>query len=160
MKLTHNIQINENIITATIAVTELGNSTIDAETELNQLHNFVREIEYSKISFVNAMKLDANGIPVTTTEAADGSTIEEIELKNLINKKFIVDENLKLDITIDVTKIPEAEYSSNVVFNKPEIYGQALATLFIDKVEATISEKLAEIRALANDIEKETDVIL
>ncbi len=160
MKLTHNIDIKENIITATIAVAELGNSTIDASTELNQLHNFVREIEYSKIDFKSCMKLDANGIPVTTTEAADDSTIEGIELKNLINKKFIVDENLSLDIAIDVTKIPEAEYSENVVFNKPEIYGQALATLFIDKVEATIAEKLAEIRALANNIEKETEVVL
>lgn len=160
MKLTRNIDIKENIITATIAVAELGNSTIDAETELNQLHNFVREIEYSKIVFVSNMKLDANGIPVTTTESINDSTIEKIELKNLINKKFIVDENLKLDITIDVTKIPETEYSANLVFNKPEIYGQALATLFIDKVEATIAEKLTEIRALANNIEKETEVVL
>lgn len=160
MKLTHNIEINENIIKATITVSELGNSTIDADTELNQLHNFVREIEYSKIDFKSSMKLDINGIPITTTEATDDSTIELIELKNLINKKFVVDENLSLDITIDVTKIPEAEYSANTVFNKPEIYGQALATLFIDKVETTIAEKLAEIRALANNIEKETEVIL
>lgn len=31
MKLTQNIEINENIITANIKATELGNSTIDAE---------------------------------------------------------------------------------------------------------------------------------
>ncbi len=160
MKLTHNIDIKENIITASIAVTELGNSTIDAETELNQLHNFVRELEYSKIVFTSNMKLDTNGIPVTTTETTDDSTIEKIELKNLINKKFVVDENLYISFTIDVTKIPEIEYNKNIVFNRPEIYGQALATLFIDKVEATIAEKLTEIRDLSNNIEKETEVIL
>ncbi len=160
MKLTHNIEINENIITATIAVTELGDTIRDGQTELNQLHNFVREIEFSKIDFKSSMKLDVNGIPVTTTEAADDSTIELIELKNLINKKYVIDENLKLDLSIDITKLPTTEYSENTVFNKPEIYGQALAMLFIDKVEATIAEKLAEIRALANNIEKETEVIL
>ncbi len=50
MKLTHNIDIKENIITATIAVAELGNSTIDADTELNQLHNFIRELNTVRLT--------------------------------------------------------------------------------------------------------------
>ena len=49
MKITQNIQINEDKITATITVAELGDSTRDAQTELNQIHNWCREIEFSKI---------------------------------------------------------------------------------------------------------------
>lgn len=159
MKLTHGITINENIITAKIAVSELGDSTRDASTELNQLHNFVRTIEYSKVDFKGNLKI-VNNLPVITEDEANGSTIEEISIIDLINKKYVIDENLSIEFTIDITKIPEAEYSSNVVFNSPELLGQARATLFIEKIKSTIAEKLAEIRALANDIEKETDVVL
>mgnify|MGYP001057887787 CR=1 FL=1 len=57
MKLTQNIEINENIITANIKATELGNSTIDADTELNQLHNFVKVIEFSQVDSITFTKL-------------------------------------------------------------------------------------------------------
>lgn len=159
MKITQAIKIDENKIIANIAVAELGDATRDAQTELNQLHNFVREIEFSKIDFTSNMKI-VNNMPVVTTDEADGSTIEEISIKDIINKKFVIDENLAIEQTFDITRVPETEYSSNVVFNSPELLGQAYAVLFIEKVKSTISEKLAEIRALANDIEKETDVVL
>ena len=159
MKITQGIKIEENKVTATISVSELGDSTRDAQTELNQLHNFSREIEFSKIDFTSNMKI-LNNTPVVTTDPVDGSTIEEITIKDLINKKYPIDENLAIEQTFDTTRIADAEYSSNKVFNSPELLGQAYAVLFIEKVKSTISEKLAEIRALANDIEKETDVVL
>lgn len=159
MKITQGIKIDENKVTATVSVVELGDSTRDAQTELNQLHNFNREIEFSKIDFTANMKI-VNNMPVVTTDPVDGSTIEEISIKDLINKKYPIDENLEIEQTFDTTRIADAEYSSNAVFNKPELLGQAYAVLFIEKVKSTISEKLAEIRALANDIEKETDVVL
>ena len=159
MKITQGIKIEENKVTATISVSELGDSTRDAQTELNQLHNFNREIEFSKIDFTSKMKI-VNNMPVVTTDEADGSTIEEITIKDLINKKYSIDENLAIEQTFDTSRIADAEYSSNKVFNSPELLGQAYAVLFIEKVKSTISEKLAEIRALANDIEKETDVVL
>ena len=159
MKITHGIKIEENKITASIVVSELGDSTRDAQTELNQLHNFNREIEFSKIDFTANMKI-VNNMPVVTTDEVDSSTIEEISIKDLINKKYPIDENLTIEQTFDTSRIADAEYSSNKVFNSPELLGQAYAVLFIEKVKSTISEKLAEIRALANDIEKETDVVL
>lgn len=159
MKITQGIKIEENKITATITVAELGDSTRDAQTELNQLHNWRREIEFSKIDFTSNMKI-VNNMPVVTTDPTDGSTIEEISIKDLINKKYPIDENLAIEQTFDTSRIADAEYSSNKVFNSPELLGQAYAVLFIEKVKSTISEKLAEIRALANDIEKETDVVL
>ncbi len=159
MKITQGIKIEENKVTATISVSELGDSTRDAQTELNQLHNFNREIEFSKIDFTSKMKI-VNNMPVVTTDSVDGSTIEEITIKDLINKKYPIDENLAIEQTFDTSRIADAEYSSNAVFNSPELLGQAYAVLFIEKIKSTISEKLAEIRALANDIEKETDVVL
>ena len=159
MKITQGIKIEENKVTATISVSEIGDSTRDAQTELNQLHNFNREIEFSKIDFTSNMKV-LNNTPVVTTDEADGSTIEEITIKDLINKKYPIDENLAIEQTFDTSRIADAEYSSKAVFNSPELLGQAYAVLFIEKVKSTISEKLAEIRALANDIEKETDVVL
>lgn len=159
MKITQNIQIDEDKITATITVAELGDSTRDAQTELNQLHNWCREIEFSKIDFTSNMKI-LNNTPVVTTDPVDDSTIEEISIKDLINKKYPIDENLAIEQTFDTSRIADAEYSSKAVFNSPELLGQAYAVLFIEKVKSTISEKLAEIRALANDIEKETDVVL
>lgn len=159
MKITQGIKIEENKVTATISVSELGDSTRDAQTELNQLHNFSREIEFSKIDFTSNMKI-VNNMPVVTTDEADGSTIEEITIKDLINKKYPIDENLAIEQTFDTSRIADAEYSSKAVFNSPELLGQAYAVLFIEKIKSTISEKLSEIRALANDIEKETDVVL
>ena len=159
MKITQNIQINEDKITATITVAELGDSTRDAQTELNQLHNWRREIEFSKIDFTSNMKIVDN-IPLCTSDPTDGSTIEEISIKDLINKKFDIDENLAIEQTFDASRIPTSEYSDNVVFNSAELIAQAYAVLFIEKIKSTISEKLAEIRALANDIEQETDVVL
>lgn len=158
MKLTQSIDINENIITATIAVSELGNTTLAADVELNQLHNFVREIEYSDIEFKSNMKI-ANGIPVTTSEGTDESTIEEVEIKDLINKKIVLDENFKAELVININKIPQSEFGEHV-FTSKELVGQAYAVLFIDKIKAAISEKLTEIRALSSDIEKTSDVVI
>ena len=159
MKITQAIKIDENKVTASITVAELGDSTRDSITELNQLHNFSREIEFSRIDFTANMKI-VNNMPVVTTDPVDGSTVEEITIKDLINKKYPVDENLAIEQTFDTSRIADAEYSNKAVFNSPELLGQAYAVLFIEKVKSTISEKLAEIRALANDIEKETDVVL
>ena len=159
MKITQGIKIEENKVTATISVSELGDSTRDAQTELNQLHNFSREIEFSKIDFTSNMKI-LNNTPVVTTDPVDDSTIEEITIKDLINKKYPIDENLAIEQTFDTSRIADAEYSSKAVFNSPELFAQAYAVLFIEKVKSTIAEKWAEIRALANDIEKETDVVL
>lgn len=159
MKLTHEIPIKDNIITAKVIIAELGNNTIDSDTELDQLHNFVRIIEYSQIDFKANMKI-VNGIPVVTSDPIDNTTIEEISIKNLINKKIILDENFSAELPIEVNKIAVSEYESNTIFNSPELIGQAYAVLFINKIEAAVAEKLSEIRALASDIEKPVDVVL
>ena len=158
MKLNINKTIDENIITVDITVLELGTSDTDSITEKNMLHDFVRSIEYAKIQFKSNMKLDSNGDPVTTDEEVDDTTVVSIELKDLINKSFIVDENLHVTFSIDVTKIPETEVSA--VFDTVEKVGKAKVQLFAAKIQEEVGKKLAEIRALSTKFEGETEVIL
>ena len=88
MKLAQKTEINEDVITVSLNVEELGDSVRDAETEKNQLHNFVRYIEYSQIDFSGNMKLSDAGIPVVVSEDPDGSTIEKVTISDLVNKKY------------------------------------------------------------------------
>lgn len=159
MKLTQSIDIKENIITSSVKVAELGNTTIDKNLELEQLHNFVRTIEYSTIDFSANIKI-SNAKPVVTSDPVDGSTIEAISIKDLINKKIVLDENFEAELIIDIDKFPASEYESNTVVNSKELLGQAYAVIFIEKIKTAVAEKLAEIRALASDIEEPVDVVL
>lgn len=159
MKLTQSINIKENIITSSVRVAELGNTTIDADLEMEQLHNFVRTIEYSSIDFSANIKI-SNAKPVVTSDSPDGATIESISIKDLINRKIVLDENFVAELTIDIDKFPTSEYESNTVVNSKELLGQAYAVIFIDKIKTAVSEKLSEIRALASDIEEPVDVVL
>ena len=159
MKLTQEINIKENIVTAKVSVAELGNTTIDALQEQEQLHNFVRIIEYSSIDFSSNINV-SNAKPIITSDPTDGSTIEEISIKDLINKKIILDENFEAELIIDIDKIPTSEYESNTVVNSKELLGQSYAVIFIEKIKTAVAEKLAEIRALSSDIEEPVDVVL
>ena len=158
MKLNISKTIDENIIGVDISVAELGTSDTDASTEKDMLHNFVRTIEYSKISFKSNMKADSNGDPVTTDSEVDGSTIISVELKDIINQSFVVDENLHITFSVDVTKIPESEVKAP--FDSVEKLGKARVELFATEIQEEIGTKLAEIRALNTKFEGETEVVL
>ena len=158
MKLNISKTIDENIIGVDISVAELGTSDTDASTEKDMLHNFVRTIEYSKISFKSNMKADSNGDPVTTDSEVDGSTIISVELKDIINQSFVVDENLHITFSVDVTKIPESEVKAP--FDSVEKLGKAKVELFATKIQEEIGKKLTEIRALNTKFEGETEVVL
>lgn len=158
MKLNISKKIDENIITVDISVAELGTSDTSAELEKDMLHDFVRNIEYSKIQFKANMKVDSNGDPVVTDDEVNDSTVVSVELKDLINKSFIIDENLHITFSIDVTKISDTEVST--VFDSVEKVGKAKAELFADKIKKEIGKKLDEIRALSTKFEGETEVIL
>lgn len=158
MKLNINKTIDENVIGVDISVAELGTSDTDAATEKDMLHNFVRTIEYSKISFKSNMKADSNGDPVTTDSEVDDSTIISVELKDIINQSFVVDENLHITFSVDVTKIPESEVKAP--FDSVEKLGKAKVELFATKIQEEIGKKLAEIRALNTNFEGKTEVIL
>lgn len=157
MKIKDIKTIDKDIVSVEIFVSELGTSTLDAAEEKNQLENFIKSIEYKKINFVGNMKLESN-VPVVTTDPVDDSSVVEISIPNLINKKIEVNEDMKIELSIDTTKIADSEL--NAVFSTKEMLGQARITLFTEKIKEAISEKLLEIRNLANTFEGETETIL
>ncbi len=158
MKLNINKTIEQNIITVEISVAELGTSDIEADAEKSMLHDFIKTIEYGKIDFKGNMKLDSNKDPIVTEEEADDSNIVSIEINDLLNKSFVIDENLHILYSFDTTKILDNEVSS--VFDTVEKVGKAKAQLFITKIQEEIGKKLTEIRALSTKFEGETEVIL
>lgn len=158
MKLNIAKKIDENIITVDITVAELGTTDTDESTEKELLHDFVRTVEYSKIQFKANMCEDTNGDPIVTEDALAENTIVSIELKDLINKSHVIDENLHITFSVDVMKLPETEAVKP--FDTVEKLGKAKAVLFATKIQEEIGKKLAEIRALNTKFEGDTEVVL
>lgn len=158
MKLKVNKKIENNIITVDIGVDSLGTSTSTNEEESAILADFPRSVRFSDIDFSANVKLDENGDPIVTDEEADDSTIVTVELKNIINKEYPINEDMDISISFDVTKIATSE--TNTLLDTVEKVGKAYATVFAAKVQAEIAKKLAEVRALNTKFEGETEVVL
>ena len=158
MKLKVNKKIENNVITVDISVDSLGTGTITSEEEAAILEDFPRSVKFSEIHFEANVKLDENGDPVVTEEEADDSTIVTVELKNIINKEYPINEDMNISISFDVTKIPTTE--TNTLLDTVEKIGKAYGTVFAAKVQSEIATKLAEIRSLNTKFEGETEVIL
>lgn len=158
MKLNIAKKIEENIISVDISVAELGTTDTDSNSEKELLHDFVRIIEYSKIQFKANMCVDANGDPIVTDSELSENTVVSVEIKDLINKSHIIDENLHIIFSVDVTKIPEIEAVKP--FDTVEKLGKAKAVLFATKIQEEIGKKLSEIRALNTKFEGDTEVVL
>lgn len=159
MKLKVSKSINENIITVTIGVVELGTSNSVADEEENMLLDFPRSVRYSDINFKGNMKIDTvSGDPIVTDSEVEDKKVVSIEIKDVINKEYSINKDMEITFTIDVSKIPDAELDS--VFTTVEMLGKARAELFATKIQEEIGKKLAEIRALNTKFEGETEVVL
>lgn len=158
MKLKVNNTIENNIITVRITVDSLGTSTSTEDEERALLADFPRSIRFSEIDFKANVKVDENNDPIVTDSDPDESTIFEIELKNIINKEYFINEELDIVMPFDVTKISSAE--TNALFDTVEKVGKAYAVVFSTKVQAEIAKKLAEVRSLNTKFEGETEVVL
>lgn len=158
MKLKVNKKIENNIITVDIGVDSLGTSTSTNEEESAILADFPRSVRFSDIDFSANVKLDENSDPIVTDEEADDSTIVTVELKNIINKEYPINEDMDISISFDVTKIATTE--TNTLLDTVEKVGKAYATVFAAKVQAEIAKKLVEVRSLNTKFEGETEVVL
>ena len=158
MKLNINKKIENNIITVDISVASLGTSTSTSEEEMSVLADFPRSIKFSDIDFKAKVKLDENSDPIVTEDEVDGSTVVEVELKNIINKEYPINADLNISMPFDVTKISTSE--TNTLLDTVEKVGKAYATVFAAKVQAEIAKKLAEVRSLNTKFEGETEVVL
>lgn len=158
MKLNVKKTIEENIITVDISVEELGTTESIQSEELSLLHDFPRSVRLSDITFTANMKLDSNRNPIITSESTNDSTIEQVSITNLIDKEYLIDENLHITKEFDVTKIPLSELGN--VFDTVEKLGKARAELFSFKIQTAIGEKLTELRDINTSFEGNTEVIL
>lgn len=158
MKLKVNKKIENNIISVDISVDSLGTSTSTNEEESAILADFPRSVRFSDIDFSANVKLDENSDPIVTDEEADDSTVVTVELKNIINKEYPINEDMDISISFDVTKIATTE--TNTLLDTVEKVGKAYATVFAAKVQAEIAKKLVEVRSLNTKFEGETEVVL
>ena len=157
MKINQKNTIENDNVGVDITVDVLGTADLTAEQELELLHNYNKMIEFNKISFKGNMRIN-NNLPVVTDDPIDGTNVVEVVINDIINEQIIVDENLHITFSRDVTKFPESEL--NDVFSKREMLGQAKVILFATRIKEAITEKLAEIRDLSNTFEGEESFTL
>lgn len=159
MKLKVNKSIENNIITVDISVAELGTVNSTEIEEAQVLSDFPRSVLFSNIDFKSNMKIDsATGDPVVTSDPVDSTNVEEVQIENIINKEYAINQDMNIVMTFDVTKIPSS--ALNNVFDTVEKLGKAYAELFSVKIQEEIGKKLTELRSLNTKFEGETEIVL
>ena len=158
MKIIQKPNVENDIVSVDISVQMLGTADLTAEQEKELISNYNKVIEYNKIQFKGNIKLNSDGVPEVTEDSVDGTTVVELEIKDIINERKIVNEDISFHFERDVTKYPDSVL--NDVLNKKEIYAQAECVLFATRIKKALEEKLAEIRALNNKFETETEYTL
>jgi len=126
MQLTTDIDIEDGIIIATIMCTDISDETKEA------LHDYTKILKYSDIDFTAKIKV-TNGMPsIVTDDDPDGETVKI----GLIDKSFVIDENLNLELKLDSNKMSDKELTSSI--SNIEILSKAKAIIWIDKVKGEI----------------------
>lgn len=134
MQLTTNIDIDGGIITANVICTDISDETKEA------LHDYTKALKYGDIDFSAKIKV-TNGMPaIVDDDDPDG---EEVKI-GLIDKSFVVDENLELELKLDSNKMSNKELTSSIT--NVEILSKAKAIIWINKVKSEIQRLVDEAR--------------
>lgn len=134
MQLTTNIDINGGIIVASIQCTDISDETKEA------LHDYTKLLRYGDIDFSAKIKV-TNGMPaIVADDDPDGETVKI----GLIDRSFVVDENLNLELKLDSNKMSDKELTSSIT--NVEILSKAKAIIWIDKVKGEIQKLVAAAR--------------
>jgi len=149
MQLTTDIDIEDGIIIATIMCTDISDETKEA------LHDYTKILKYSDIDFTAKIKVTNNMPEIVTDDDPDG---EEVKI-GLVDKTFIVDENLNLELKLDSNKMSDRELTSSI--SNVEILSKSKALIWITKVKDKIQTLVNEAREqnIAN-IEGTTEEII
>ena len=158
MKIIQKPNVENDIVSVDITVQMLGTADLTAEQEKELISNYNKVIEYNKIQFKGNIKLNSDGVPEVTEDSVDGTNVVELEIKDIINERKIVNEDISFHFERDVTKYPNSVL--NDVLNKKELYAQTTCILFATRIKEALEEKLTEIRALNNKFETETEYTL
>lgn len=128
MQLTTDIDIDGGVVIASIKCTDISDETKEA------LHDYTKLLRYGDIDFSAKIKV-TNGMPaIVDDDDPDG---EEVKI-GLIDKSFIVDENLSLELKLDSNKMSNKELTSSI--SNVEILSKAKAIIWIDKVKSEIQK--------------------
>lgn len=123
MQLTTNIDIDGGVIVATIQCTDISDETKEA------LHDYTKLLRYGDIDFSAKIKV-TNGMPaIVADDDPDGETVKI----GLIDRSFVVDEDLNLELKLDSNKMSDKELTSSIT--NVEILSKAKAIIWIDKVK-------------------------
>ena len=126
MQLSTNIDIDGGVIVASIQCTDISDETKEA------LHDYTKQLRYGDIDFSAKIKV-TNGMPsIVTDDDPDGETVKI----GLIDKSFVIYENLNLELKLDSNKMSDKELTSSI--SNIEILSKAKAIIWIDKVKGEI----------------------
>lgn len=117
MQLTTNIDIDEGIVSASVECTDISNETKEA------LHDYIKILRYGDIDFSAKIKVTNNMPEIVDDDDPDG---EEVRI-GLIDKSFVVDENLNLELKLDSNKMSDKELTSSI--SNVEILSKAKAII-------------------------------
>jgi len=128
MQLTTNIDIDSGIVIASIKCTDISDETKEA------LHDYTKLLRYGDIDFSAKIKVTNSMPEIVDDDDPDG---EEVKI-GLIDKSFVVDENLSLELKLDSNKMSDKELTSSI--SNVEILSKAKAIIWIDKVKSEIQK--------------------
>ncbi len=134
MQLTTNIDIENGIVTANIICTDISDETKEA------LHDYTKMLRYGDIDFSAKIKVTNSMPEIVDDDDPDG---EEVRI-GLIDKSFVVDENLNLELKLDSSKMSNKELTSSI--SNVEILSKAKSIIWIDKVKGEIQRLVDEAR--------------
>lgn len=126
MQLTTNIDIDSGVVIANIKCTDISDETKEA------LHDYTKMLRYGDIDFSAKIKVTNNMPEIVSDDDPDG---EEVKI-DLIDRAFVVDENLDLELKLDSNKMSNKELTSSIP--NVEILSKAKAIIWIDRVKNEI----------------------
>lgn len=134
MQLTTNIDIDGGVVIASIKCTDISDDTKEA------LHDYTKVLRYGDIDFSANIKVTNSMPKIVDDDDPDG---EEVKI-GLIDKSFVVDENLSLELKLDSNKMSNKELTSSI--SNVEILSKAKAIIWIDRVKSEIQKLVDSAR--------------
>jgi len=128
MQLTTDIDIDGGVVIASVKCTDISDETKEA------LHDYTKLLRYGDIDFCAKIKVTNSMPEIVDDDDPDG---EEVRI-GLIDKSFVVDENLNLELKLDSNKMSSKELTSSIA--NVEILSKAKAIIWIDKVKGEIQK--------------------
>ena len=126
MQLATDIDIDGGVVIASIKCTDISDETKEA------LHDYTKLLRYGDIDFSAKIKVTNSMPEIVDDDDPDG---DEVRI-GLIDKSFVVDENLNLELKLDSNKMSNKELTSSI--SNVEILSKAKAIIWVDKVKSEI----------------------